>query len=69
LPSWSLSSLSNSLRLVDEEEAEPPDAELGLVVDEEEEGDDEDGEVDELLPCAMEGDDEEPELLFESPAA
>jgi len=74
LPSWSLSSLSNSLEELEEEE-EPPAAELGLDEELEPEeppaADDEDGEdVDDLLLCDMvDGEDEAPELLLLSPAA
>jgi hypothetical protein len=62
LPSWSLSSLSNSLEELDEDD-EPPAAELGLDEDDEDEGEDD------WSLCDVDGEAEEPELLFESPAA
>lgn len=58
LPSWSLSSLSNSPEELDEDD-EPPEAELGLDEDDESpeaelglDEEDDDGE-DDLLLCAM----------------
>ena len=59
--------MSNSERS-DEEDEEPPEAELGLEVEDEvPPADDEDGE--DVLPCDMDGEEEEPELLLLSPAA
>ena len=67
LPSWFLSSLSNSaLELEDDvPPAEELDGEVELDVPPAE---DDDGE-DDLLLCDVEGEDDDPELLFESPAA
>lgn len=78
MPSWSLSSLSNSARSVEAPEAPaevPPDELLPLPRVEELEpevppaDDDEEGE-DELLPCDMDGELLEPlEDLSDEPAA
>jgi hypothetical protein len=62
LPSWSLSSLSNSLEELDDDE--PPAAELGLDEDDEE-GD----EVDDLLLSDVDGEALDPLELFDESAA
>lgn len=64
MPSWSLSSLSNSARPDDEDDEVPPAAELGLDEDEEV-----DGEDDDLLLCDMDGELLEPLVLFDESAA
>ena len=59
MPSWSLSSLSNSARPdEDEEDDVPPEAELGL---------DEDGEL--VLLCEVDGELLDPLELFDESAA
>ena len=68
LPSWSLSSLSNSARPEDDEEL-PPEAEVLGLDDEDVPPADEDEGEDDLLLCDMEGELLDPLVLFDESAA